>query len=90
LIIGGGGAMGLAQTAGWLAATGFLVAGIFAAVSFQNRQHQAQVISKLYAADMIGACVGSLLAGLIMIPLLGLDITAQAMLTLALLALLLV
>jgi hypothetical protein len=90
LIIGAGDAMGLAQTAGWLAVTGFLVAGLFGAVSLENRQEQVQIISPLYMADLIGGCAGSLLSGLILIPLLGLDLTVQGMLGLALLALLLV
>jgi spermidine synthase len=89
-IIGAGGAMGPARTAGWLAVAGFLVAGLFGAVSLQNRREAVQMISPLYAADLIGGCAGSLLAGLILIPLLGLDVTLQGLLGLALLALLLV
>lgn len=90
LIMESGYAMGLIQTVAWLAVTGFLVAGLFASISLEDSRDQGRLISPLYAADLIGACVGSMLAGLILIPMLGLHLTAQAMLAIALLALLLV
>ena len=35
-------------------------------------------VSPVYAADLLGGCVGSLLAGVVLIPLLGLPATALA------------
>jgi spermidine synthase len=81
---------GLAQTSLLLAAAGFLVAGIFAYVSLYKIQDQKSVISSLYSADLIGGCAGSLLAGLILIPVAGLDITTRAMVVLAVFSILLV
>ena len=74
---------GLLPTALLLAAAGFFVAGIFAFVSLYEIQDQKRMISSLYAADLIGGCAGSLLAGLILIPVAGLDITIWAMVVLA-------
>jgi spermidine synthase len=66
-----------------LAITGFLVAGIFAYVSLHNIEDQKRVISPLYAADLIGGCLGSLLGSLILIPLAGMDVTTWGMLLIA-------
>jgi spermidine synthase len=81
---------GLTQTSLLLAAAGFLVAGIFAYVSLYEIQDQKPMVSSLYAADLIGGCLGSLLAGLILIPVAGIDITTRAMVVLALFSILLV
>ncbi len=81
---------GLTPTALLLAAAGFLVAGLFAYVSLYEIQDQKSLISSLYAADLIGGCAGSLLAGLILIPLAGLDTTIRAMIMLALFSILLI
>lgn len=59
--------------------TGFLVAGIFAFASFFNVKVHQDTISSLYSADLVGGCAGSLLASLIMIPLLGMFTTGMAM-----------
>jgi predicted membrane-bound spermidine synthase len=48
------------------------------------------IIGPVYAADLLGGCAGSLLAGLVAIPMLGLPATAALAAALALLALLLV
>ena len=80
----------LAETAGLLAAVGFLVAGVFAYASFRRVPDPEKVISPLYAADLFGGCLGSIAASLFMVPLIGMDMTAAAMVGLALLALLLV
>jgi spermidine synthase len=66
-----------------LAATGFLVAGIFAYASLHEIEDQKNVISPLYSADLIGGCLGSLLCSLILIPLAGMDVTTWGMLLLA-------
>lgn len=81
---------GLLQISFLLAATGFLVAGIFAYASLHEIEDQKKIISPLYAADLIGGCLGSLTGSLILIPLAGMDITCWGMLLLAFLSLLLV
>jgi len=81
---------GLTTTAGLLGGLGMLVAGVFGYASLHDRQDQDRVVSPLYAADLIGGCLGSTLASLVMIPLLGLDMTLQGMMTLALFSILLV
>jgi spermidine synthase len=81
---------GLVQIACLLAATGFLVAGIFAYASLHEIEDQKNVISPLYSADLIGGCLGSLLGSLILIPLAGMDVTAWGMLLLAAFSILLV
>ena len=81
---------GLFQASLLLAAVGILVAGIFAYVSLYEIQDQKSVISSLYAADLIGGCTGSILAGLILIPVAGIEITTRAMVVLAVFSILLV
>ena len=78
-----GNSAGLAHISFLLAATGFLVAGIFAYASLYEIDNQQEVISPLYSADLIGGCIGSLLSSLILIPLAGMDITTQVMLIFA-------
>jgi Na+/melibiose symporter-like transporter len=81
---------GLAQTSWLLAVAGFLVAGIFAYASLHEIEDQKKVISSLYSADLFGGCLGSLLSSLVLIPLVGMDVTTRGMLLLAALSLLLV
>ncbi|MGB5217133.1 MAG: hypothetical protein WBN66_02425 [Smithella sp.] len=81
---------GLPQISLLLAVTGFLVAGIFAYASLYEIDDQQKVISPLYAADLIGGCIGSLLGSLFLIPLMGMDATTWAMLVFAAASLLLV
>jgi spermidine synthase len=81
---------GLAETAALLAAAGYLVAGIFAYASLRGVPEQDKAISPLYAADLLGGCVGSVTASLILVPLLGMDLTTAGMIGLSLLALLLI
>ena len=81
---------GLVQISCLLAATGFLVAGIFAYASIHKIEDQKKVISSLYSADLIGGCLGSLLGSLILIPLAGMDITTWGMLLIAAFSVLLV
>ena len=81
---------GLAETAGLLAAAGFLVAGVFAYASFRRVPDPEKMISPLYAADLFGGCLGSIAASLLLVPLAGMDMTAAAMVGLALAALLLI
>jgi len=61
----------------------FHVAGILSYASLHEIEDQNKVISPLYAADLIGGCAGSVLAGLILMPLAGLDVTLWGMLILS-------
>lgn len=81
---------GLIPTAALLAAAGFLVAGILAYASLYGIRDQKQVIAPLYAADLLGGCLGSLLGSLVLIPFLGLDGTIKGMLVLAAFSVLLI
>ena len=80
---------GLLLTAALIAAAGFLVAGILAYASLYGVRNQKQVIGPLYAADLLGGCLGSLL-GSLLIPLFGLDGTVKGMIALAALSVLLI
>jgi peptidoglycan/LPS O-acetylase OafA/YrhL len=73
-----------------LFATGYLVAGVFAYVSLADDRPQRGLVSPLYAADLFGGCLGSVVGGLILVPFFGLAASTVAVLLLALLALLLV
>jgi spermidine synthase len=67
---------GLGGSSALLFACGFLVAAAFAyAVSYGAPDPQA-VLGPVYAADLLGGCAGSLVAGLVTIPMLGLPATA--------------
>ncbi|MCP4654378.1 MAG: hypothetical protein GY856_03055 [bacterium] len=67
-----GAVTGMAGTAALLLACGFLVAAVFAYVSLHRRPDQRAVISALYASDLVGGCLGSLAASLLLIPVVGL------------------
>ncbi len=84
------GMAGIVETGGILLAAGFLVSGIFAYAGTVDVERQDVLVSPLYAADIIGACLGSLAAGLVLIPVMGLAATAGLMLILAASAMLLV
>ncbi|HQL89743.1 MAG TPA: hypothetical protein PLQ15_04005 [Syntrophales bacterium] len=81
---------GLEETSGLLAAAGFLVSGVFAFASLRWPSGQERAVSPLYAADLLGGCVGSVAASLLLVPLAGMDITAAATAALALVALMLI
>ena len=80
---------GLAGSSALLFACGFLVAAAFACAVLCWAPDGGAVIGPVYAADLLGGCVGSLVAGLVAIPMLGLPATAVLAAALALLALLL-
>lgn len=63
--------------------TGFLVSGIFTFASLIGVKDQKTVVSPLYAADLLGGCVGSL----VLIPFFGMELSAIMMTVLALAAL---
>jgi spermidine synthase len=80
---------GLAEITGLLLITGFLVAAIFAYASLESDQDQRNMVAPLYAADLIGGCMGSVASTLLLIPIAGLVATAASMAPLALLSILL-
>ena len=86
----GGAAGGLLLTAGLLAATGFLVGGLFAYAGLFGVREQKKVIGPLYAADLIGGCLGAILGSLALIPIFGLAGTLKGMILLAAFAILLI
>lgn len=80
---------GLAETLGFLALAGFCVAGIFAYAGLKDARDQRRVVAPLYAADLIGGCMASILCSLVLAPLAGLDWTAFLMIPVAILSALL-
>jgi spermidine synthase len=90
VLLHAGAAGGLAGTAALLLAAGFLVAAAFAYAVLDGGPDGRSVIGPVYAADLLGGGAGSLLAGLVAIPLLGLPATAVLAAVVALVALLLV
>jgi spermidine synthase len=89
-VVTGGATGGLLSTAVLLAAAGFLVGGLFAYAGLRGVREQKTVIGPLYAADLVGGCLGALCGSLILIPLLGLAGTLKGMILLAGLAILLI
>jgi spermidine synthase len=69
---------------------GLLVAGVFAYASLMGIKDQKTVVSPLYAADLLGGCIGSLIASLLLIPFLGMAQPAALMVILSVVALLLI
>ena len=82
--------LGLPGTSLLLVASGFFVAAVFAFASLHRVDDQARVIAPLYGADLFGGCLASVVAGLVLVPLLGLDVSACLMLGLVALLFLLV
>jgi spermidine synthase len=73
-----------------LLACGFLVATLFAYASLAGRPDQRAAISPLYASDLLGGCLGSLVAGLLLVPAAGLAGSALWVALVAALALVLI
>ena len=82
--------VGLVAISCLLGASGFAVGGIFAYASIHEVEDQKKIISPLYAADLIGGCIGCLLGSLIFIPLAGMDVTAWGLLLITALLVILV
>ncbi len=80
---------GLLSAAILLGIAGFLVAGIFSLASLYRVENRQAVISPLYSADLAGGCAGSILASLVLIPILGLAGSAYLAAVIAALAVLL-
>ena len=84
------GAVGsLVSTGLCLLATGGLVGGVLAHVSLDGVDDQGQIIAPLYAADLLGGCVGSVVATLFLLPVLGLSLSCWSLSILGLTAVLL-
>jgi spermidine synthase len=66
---------GLIGTGLLLVVTGVAVGGAVACI---GRRDAARVVGPLYAADLVGGCVGAVLGSLLLVPLLGLTFTALA------------
>jgi len=79
LEISHGGNAGLFEISVLLVLSGFFVGGVFAYAGFHEAGDQRSVIAPLYAADLIGGCLGSVLASLVLAPLAGLAISAYLM-----------
>ena len=58
---------------------GLFVSAIFAFISLLETPDPQGMVSPLYAADLIGGCLGALASGLLLIPFFGLDMTAAFM-----------
>ena len=74
-----GGSAGLLEISVFLVLSGFFVAAVFAYAGLRESGDQRDVIAPLYAADLIGGCLGSVLASLALAPLAGLAISAYLM-----------
>ena len=66
-------AAGLAGTAALLLAAGALTGGPFAYAGLCSGEGQKTAVAPLYAADLLGGCIGSIAGGLLLMPLLGMS-----------------
>lgn len=81
---------GLLKVLGFLVLSGFFVACLFAYASLRADADQAVAVSPLYAADLIGGCMGSIVASLVLAPLAGLAWTAYWMIPVTIISALLI
>jgi spermidine synthase len=77
--ISSGRSAGIWETSGMLILAGFFVAAVFGYAGLYAAGNQQNAIAPLYAADLIGGCLGSLLASLLLAPLAGLAVSAYLM-----------
>lgn len=87
-LVDSGARTGLAPGLLLLFGIGALVSGLFACVSGVVRADDEGGMGRLYGADVLGGCLGSLAASLVLIPLAGLDVTAWVVAAISLLAML--
>lgn len=66
-----------------LGLNGLFVSAIFAYISRLDTWEPQKAAAPLYAADLIGGCLGALTSGLLLIPFFGLDMTAAFMIILS-------
>jgi len=85
-----GAPMGLAVVGPVLVVVGALVAGIFACAAALSDADGDAATGRLYGADLAGGALGSLLAGLVLVPMAGLVPTTWLVVGIGVLALLLV
>jgi hypothetical protein len=85
-----GAALGLALTGLLLCGTGAVVAGIFACAAAMAAPKAGLAAGRLYGADLAGGALGSLLAGLVLVPMAGLAPTVWLVVGLSVIAVLLV
>ncbi len=88
--VAGGAWFRLGPAVGMLVASGALVSGIFGYASRFGGADQEDAAAPVYAADLLGGCLGSVLAGLVVIPLFGAGATALGTAAVAAAALMLV
>ncbi len=79
----------LVPTAGLLAAAGAVTATLFGLAGSIGSPDPRRLAGPLYGADLLGGCAGLVLASLLLIPLLGLGLTAGVAILVALAGLLL-
>ncbi len=70
---------GLPAISAFLFASGFLVSGIFAYSGLHERDDQTRAVTPLYSADLIGGCIGSVIATLLLAPMAGLGTASYLM-----------
>jgi spermidine synthase len=83
-------AMGLVLTGVMLCGVGATVAGVFACAAVSATDAGSAAPGRLYGADLAGGALGSLVAGLALVPMAGLLPTAWVVVAVSVLALLLV
>ena len=81
---------GIFAISGLLGFAGFFVAGAFAYAGLYAAGDQEKAIAPLYSADLIGGCLGSLTASLLLASLAGLAESAYLMIPLAMLSIFLI
>jgi hypothetical protein len=85
-----GAQFGLTLSAALLLLSGALTAALFAFAGLRQAREQASLVAPLYSADLLGGCVGSLAASIVLIPAAGLDLSAVVVAAVAGLGLLLI
>ncbi len=85
-----GAALGLVLTGVMLFGVGVTVAGVFACAAASMAVEGGASPGRLYGADLAGGALGSLVAGLVLVPMAGLVPTTWLVVALSVLALLLV
>ncbi len=72
-----GGVRGLPLTSSLLLATGGVTGALFALVAASDNQRATVGIGSLYAVDLLGGCLASVVGSLLLMPMLGLGATAM-------------
>jgi hypothetical protein len=88
-LVATGAPMGLVPTGVMLCGVGVTVAGVFACAAASTADAGGAAAGRLYGADLAGGALGSLIAGLVLVPMAGLAPTAWLVVGLSVIALLL-